>query len=111
MSNSSDIESGLACTVPRLPDFFQEIKMSENLIEDIQAVIKSLAVGISRGGRIIGGGSRLIEDLSIDSMSLVELVLEVNNAFGIELSEDEVGEWRTVQDIVESVRRHMEGSA
>lgn len=53
----------------------------------------------------------MIEDLSIDSMSLVELVLEVNNAFGIELSEDEVGEWRTVQDIVESVRRHMEGSA
>ncbi|PBJ14722.1 Acyl carrier protein [Pseudomonas ogarae] len=80
--------------------------MSGSLIdrlENIQLIIKSLVAGISCGGRVVGGGSRLVEDLHIDSMDLVELVLEVNNAFGIELSEDEVGEWRTVQDIFDSV--------
>ncbi|AXP02282.1 phosphopantetheine-binding protein [Pseudomonas bijieensis] len=87
--------------------------MSENPIdrfESIHAIIKSLVVGMPLRGRVIGGGSRLVEDLSIDSMSLVELVLELNNAFGIELSEAEVEEWRTMQDVVDSVRRHMESS-
>lgn len=84
--------------------------MSENLSESIQAVIKSLALGIPRGDRVIGGFSRLVEDLFIDSMSLVELVLELNNAFGIELSEDEVEAWRTVQDVVDSVQRRIENS-
>ncbi|SCW45140.1 MULTISPECIES: acyl carrier protein [unclassified Pseudomonas] len=84
--------------------------MSENPSEIIQAVIKSLALGIPRGNRVIGDASRLVEDLFIDSMSLVELVLELNNAFGIELSEDEVEAWRTVQDVVDSVQRHIENS-
>lgn len=82
--------------------------MSENLSASIQAVIKSLALVIPRGDRVIVGASRLVEDLFIDSMSLVELVLELNNAFGIELSEDEVEAWRTVQDVVDSVQRHIE---
>ena len=76
-------------------------------LESIQLIIKSLVAGISLGGRVVGGGSRLVEDLYIDSMDLVELVLEVNNAFGVELSEDEVGEWRTVQNIFDSLVRDV----
>ncbi|CAH0214198.1 phosphopantetheine-binding protein [Pseudomonas brassicacearum] len=86
--------------------------MSDNPVdhlESIQVIITSLVAGNSRGGRVIGGGSRLVEDLYIDSMSLVELVLEVNSAFGIELSEDEVAAWRRVQDIFDSVLRCTEG--
>ncbi|ALI05721.1 MULTISPECIES: acyl carrier protein [Pseudomonas] len=84
--------------------------MSENLSESIQAVIKSLALGIPPSDRVIGDASRLVEDLFIDSMSLVELVLALNNAFGIELPEGEVEVWRTVQDVVDSVQRHIGNS-
>ncbi|BCX66973.1 phosphopantetheine-binding protein [Pseudomonas izuensis] len=51
-------------------------------------------------------GSRLVEDLCVDSISLVEIVMALNDSFGIELSEAGVGEWRTVLDIYVSVREN-----
>ncbi|WP_447800526.1 acyl carrier protein [Pseudomonas kilonensis] len=42
---------------------------------------------------------RLVEDLCIDSMSMVEIVMVLNEAFGIELPEEKVGMCRTVKDI------------
>ncbi|HEF4758019.1 TPA: acyl carrier protein [Pseudomonas putida] len=47
----------------------------------------------------IGVESRLVEDLCVDSISLVEVVMALNEMFAIELPDAGVGEWRTVRDV------------
>ncbi len=43
--------------------------------------------------------SRLIEDLYVDSINIVELAILLNEAFDIELPEPGVARWRTVADV------------
>lgn len=52
----------------------------------------------ARRGKI-GIESRLVEDLGVDSISLVEVVMALNERFAIELPDAGVGEWKTVRDI------------
>ncbi|WP_445261734.1 phosphopantetheine-binding protein [Pseudomonas sp. RL_5y_Pfl2_73] len=51
----------------------------------------------------ISRNSRLIEDLSADSVDIVELVMIFEGAFNIELSSGQIAGWRTVSDIVNTV--------
>lgn len=48
--------------------------------------------------------SRLVEDLCVDSVGLVEIVMCLNQTFNIDLPEAEVAEWNTVEDICYLVR-------
>ncbi|WP_339102107.1 phosphopantetheine-binding protein [Pseudomonas sp. G166] len=57
------------------------------------------------GGRNVEVGLRLIEDLYIDSMSLVEIVMMLNEMFSIELPAEGVGMCRTVKDICDLVEK------
>lgn len=51
----------------------------------------------------INGASRLVEDLGLDSVDVVEVIIELNTALGIELPDAEVSEWKTVGDVYTSV--------
>lgn len=66
-------------------------------------VVEVLARYLSSVGRGIGADSRLVEDLYMDSIAMVEVVMNLNEEFGIEIAEVMVGEWRTVQDVCESI--------
>lgn len=66
-------------------------------------VIKVLSDYLPVGRRKIESSSRLVEDLYVDSMSVVEIVMILNEAFGVELSAGAVSEWVTVADISRSV--------
>lgn len=46
----------------------------------------------------------LIDDLEIDSLSMAELGVALQDKFDIELSDDEIAELKTVADIVELLR-------
>ncbi|MER3422770.1 MAG: acyl carrier protein [Nitrospiraceae bacterium] len=50
--------------------------------------------------------SRLIEDLGADSLHRVELVMALEKAFNIEVSEDDAREFLSVQDVFNCVKRH-----
>jgi len=67
-------------------------------------VIKVLSDYFSVGRPKIQRRSRLVEDLYVDSMSLVELVMALNEAFETELPAAEVANWRTVADIINVVQ-------
>lgn len=72
---------------------------------DIESrVIKVLSDYFTVGRRRIDCGSRLVEDLYVDSMSLVEIVMALNEAFQVEMPATGVAQWRTVADIVSVVR-------
>jgi acyl carrier protein len=47
-----------------------------------------------------------MEDLGIDSISLIELVLEIGQEFGIVITDGHLNRTRTVRDIIVSVEKH-----
>lgn len=49
--------------------------------------------------------ARLEEDLEIDSLGAVELALELENAFDIEIGDEELAGLKTVQDVLDLVER------
>ena len=76
---------------------------SNNKFDIASQVIKVLSDYFPAGRRDIALTSRLVEDLYVDSISLVEIVMALNETFAIDLPEDKVGLWRTVEDVCESV--------
>ena len=51
----------------------------------------------------IGEGTRFKEDLDADSLDLYELVMELEDRYGIRVSEEEAAEIETVGDAVDFV--------
>jgi len=45
-----------------------------------------------------------IDDLGADSLDLVELVMAMEEAFGMEISDEEAERLRTVKDVIEYVK-------
>lgn len=52
---------------------------------------------------------RLVEGLGADSLDTIELVMAVEDEFGIEISDDEAKACRTVQDCVDLLARTLGG--
>jgi acyl carrier protein len=49
-------------------------------------------------------GARLREDLKARDLDMVELVMAIEEGFEIEISDQESGRWKTVGDIIRTVR-------
>jgi len=58
----------------------------------------------------IGEGTRFKEDLDADSLDLYELVMELEDRYGISVSEEQAAKIATVGDAVEFVLQHAPSS-
>ncbi len=47
--------------------------------------------------------SNLVEDIGADSLDTVEILLNIENEFGIELNDEEVEKFTTFKDVVDYV--------
>jgi len=45
-----------------------------------------------------------IDDLGADSLDLVELIMEMEEAFGIEIADDELEKIRTIKDVIDFLK-------
>ena len=52
-----------------------------------------------------------VEDLDIDSLSMVEIAVAAQDKFGVEIPDDQLKDLATVQDVVNYVAKNAEGSA
>ena len=52
-----------------------------------------------------------VEDLDIDSLSMVEIAVAAQDKFGVEIPDDQLKDLTTVQDVVNFVAKNTEGSA
>jgi acyl carrier protein len=54
---------------------------------------------------------RKLSELSIDSMKLVEILFQLEKAFGVEVPEDELGHIQTVGDLFRMIRSVVPGKS
>jgi acyl carrier protein len=59
----------------------------------------------------LGPDSELSADLNIDSVAAMDLIMEIEDRFQIDIPINQVGELRTVQDMVRLVMGQLEGGA
>ena len=72
------------------------------MLEKIKAV---LAEAINVEEAKVKPEASLSDDLEIDSLSAVELALELESAFDIEIEDEELAELKTVQDILDLIEK------
>ncbi|HBE96800.1 MAG TPA: acyl carrier protein [Verrucomicrobiales bacterium] len=76
--------------------------MAENIAEKVtEIIVEQLGVSADQ----VKPESNLIEDLGADSLDAVELVMAVEEEFGIEVPDEEAEKLRSVGDIIS----HVEG--
>ncbi len=67
-----------------------------------EIVVKNL--GVDAGS--VKGASKFIEDLGADSLDIVELVLDMEKKFDIEIPEEEAENIRTVDDAINYIAKN-----
>jgi acyl carrier protein len=50
-------------------------------------------------------GKSFVDDLDIDSLSMVEIAVAAQDKFGVEIPDEKLKDLRTVQDVVDYVQR------
>ena len=73
------------------------------MFEKVQSMIAELMV-IDKNK--IKGESKFIEDLKADSLDLVQMLIAMENEFGIEFGDDEIQKVKTVNDVVNFIEKH-----
>ena len=83
------------------------------MTQDITAdkVIGILAKKLDVDRTTIQLNTRLADDLGVDSFGAVELMFEIEEAFGLKLPDSEIEHIRTVGDIVDYIRQWSEKNA
>ncbi len=56
-------------------------------------------------------GKSFVDDLDIDSLSMVEIAVAAQDKFGVEIPDDQLKDLTTVQDVVTFVSKNAGGTA
>lgn len=76
---------------------------------DIETMVREvMAYSLSADAGRLEPQARLVDDLYADSLELLDMLMALNDAFGIELGVDDIAGIRTVADVCAAVRRRLE---
>ena len=78
----------------------RRIAMTFDTIRDI--IVEQLSVDAS----MVTEETNLMKDLEADSLDAVEIIMAIEEQFGIEIPDDEAEKFQTVEDLVEYVDQH-----
>ncbi|MDO1451104.1 acyl carrier protein [Rhodocytophaga aerolata] len=81
------------------------MKQSQPQIEHILTDLLHRKMGIAK--QRITSQSQLIRELGLDSLDAVELIVEVEKHFNIAISDEELEEFVTLQDIVACIETKL----
>jgi len=82
---------------------------SLNEQEVVGKVKKMVASQLGKPEEEISLESAFIEDLGADSLDLVELVMAMEDEFGLEISDEDAERIVTVQDVINHILEHKKG--
>ncbi len=86
-----------SATAPPAKPLTEEQKITEIIVEHLGVDEKQVVPA-----------ARLHEDLGADSLDVVELTMEMEEAFDLELSDEQCGSWKTVADVVQTVHAELD---
>jgi acyl carrier protein len=75
--------------------------------EVFERVRSYLATELAVDAGSIGDGTRFRDDLNADSLHLVELVVELEDSYGVRIPDDEAVKMETVGSVVDFVAAHV----
>ncbi|HLI50202.1 MAG TPA: acyl carrier protein [Thermomicrobiaceae bacterium] len=77
---------------------------SSSLFERVQAVVaEQLGVDPEK----VTPDAEFVQDLNADSLDLVELIMQLEEEFGVEISDEEAENIVTVNDAMEFIQEHQ----
>ena len=79
---------------------FNEARVKEIVAKELEVDVKQLTPE-----------AKFIEDLGADSLDIVELVMALEEEFGIDIPDEDAEQMRTVGDAVSYMRKHSQGGA
>jgi acyl carrier protein len=85
------------------------VMVSLNEQEIVGKVKKMVASQLRKSEDEISLESAFIEDLGADSLDLVELVMAMEDEFGLEISDEDAERIVTVQDVINHILEHKKG--
>jgi len=74
--------------------------------EIVQGVIEIVSEQLSLPDRNISLESRFVDDLNADSLDIVALVLEMEEAFQIQIPDEDIEAMLTVRNVVDYIENH-----
>ena len=71
-----------------------------------QRVREIVAEQLERDVKEVTSAASLIDDLGADSLDVVELVMKMEEEFGIEIPDEEAEKIKTVNDVIQYITTH-----
>jgi acyl carrier protein len=59
----------------------------------------------------VAASASLVDELGLDSLDIADVEIQLEEEFDIEMSEHDAKGVETVQDVIDSVRRHLDAKA
>ncbi|ABE04196.1 acyl carrier protein [Rickettsia bellii] len=83
-----------------------EFKIMSKVDNIEQKVIKVIADNQGKKIEEISVDSRFAEDLGVDSLSTVEIMMEIEKEFGVDVPDEEATKIKKVADVVNYIKEH-----
>jgi acyl carrier protein len=77
--------------------------MAMNIEENLKAIVVN-QLGVEEGAVV--GTAKFIDDLGADSLDIVELVMAMEEKFGIDIPDEDAEGIRTVGDAISYLKKH-----
>ncbi len=78
--------------------------MAASVEEKVKSIIVD-QLGVNEGE--VTGGASFVDDLGADSLDTIELVMAFEEAFGIEIPDEDAEKIKTVQNAIEYIESHV----
>ena len=75
---------------------------NEEILPDLASIVEEVA-GVDAAE--VTSEKSFVDDLDIDSLSMVEIAVQAEDKFGVKIPDDQLKDLTTVQDVIEFVRK------
>jgi acyl carrier protein len=79
------------------------VATNEEILPDLASIVEEVA-GVDAAE--VTADKSFVDDLDIDSLSMVEIAVQAEDKFGVKIPDDELAKLTTVQDAVDYISNH-----